>query len=1415
MDDCRTLSGDHETELIVDSAISREAVAARGYRTLTGTPEDRQYLEDAGYSRAVWDRDDAYPMLLVPMHGADGHENGIQVKPAVPRVRMNGQGEPKPLKYETPRGAPLVVDMPAQSLEWLRDDEGRAAWFTEGMKKTDALVTAGCAAFGLTGVFNWRNKMGSLGDWEDVPIKGRPAVVCFDADAEGNRFVQLAMGRFGAWLKSRGASAVHYVVVPAEVDGTPVKGVDDYLSAGGTVQGLFDVARQTPPGTNGADASFTDAYLVEEVCSGALDGRFCWASGLGWLRWDGRVWTTVSDTEPVEAVRQWALSQYESVVAEQRRDASRNLTGQMKGWQGTLAKTRLRALVDLARGIVERYAGDFDSDPDLLTVQNGTLHLPTGTLRPFDPANSMTLVAGAEYRPGYRNPLWEKALEAVPAELIPWLRDRLGQALTGYKTPDHVLVLSYGSGSNGKSTVTNTVRRSLGKYGVLISDRVLMSNPGDHPTELMDLRGARYAVLEETPEARHLNVQRLKAVGGGTEEITARHIRENSVTFKATHSMFVNSNYKPTVNETDHGTWRRLALLTYPYTFRKRASEVVSDTDRLGDPAMEYAHDDPNVRAACLAWMAEGARAWYGRGRRMLEIPQPVEDDTRQWRAETDLIMGFADDVLKLHPESFVTATSLLEAFNGWSAERGHRPWNDKTFASRFGGHDTIRAAKVATGRKYVGGRQVRGWHGVEVRRGDDPFDNTPPPPEEPPAPAAPEPEPLPYEGPPAEITDPAQYDPQDRFPEHPGNVADAAVQDCTEPYRTVQSRPEPSGGPVGFDLETASAAQLFMGGHEGPFVRLAGLIEDSQPEGVTGLSPEALIESLGSAETIYGHNVLGFDLLALARHHGADYDALAAKTVDTAVLSRLLDPTGARGAGSSHDLDAVAERLGHVGKTDDIERLAAKHGGFDRIPLDDPEYNDYLRGDLEATRFVAYKLDFRLGDAGMSPYAAREMRVVALQNRMTLNGWAIDTGLLAERVAEEAAKVAEAKERLAGYGVPLAKPDRFKLKLKKEWPQSWSMADVRALDGETQEREGFAVRIPGEVYASPWATNAGREALVKAFADAGAAYVPRTKTGTLKLSAEALGEGTWWDKDRGKSFPGMLHPKAYGHLPAVRELCGILALATGATAKYDEIQRWTTPEGRAHAKVGAPQASGRWATTEFASSNLHPDHRAVLVADPGHVLITCDLSQVDVRALAGHSQDPALIAMLQPGMDYHAEMAGLMSGDRTKRKEFKPVSHGLNYNQSPKSVADQHGLDVNATFAAAARHAERLHVFNAWKLAGVEHARTGALLDNGFGRMMRCDPERAWTQAPALYGQGGARDIMTESMLRFVDLGGRAARDAMRGVVHDEVIVSVPEAEAEEWARMLREAFTWEWRGVPILAEVSNPAYRWSDCNH
>jgi hypothetical protein len=94
-----------------------------------------------------------------------------------------------------------------------------------------------------------------------------------------------------------------------------------------------------------------------------------------------------------------------------------------------------------------------------------------------------------------------------------------------------------------------------------------------------------------------------------------------------------------------------------------------------------------------------------------------------------------------------------------------------------------------------------------------------------------------------------------------------------------VESVPR-AGGAVGFDIESHSVKRLFthvdLGGD--PYTKLSGYITEDGEEVVVNSTAE-LIKRLEDADEIYGHNLLGFDLMALARHHGADYDKLAAKT--------------------------------------------------------------------------------------------------------------------------------------------------------------------------------------------------------------------------------------------------------------------------------------------------------------------------------------------------------------------------------------------------------------------------------------------------------------------------------------------------------------------------------------------------------
>jgi hypothetical protein len=96
-----------------------------------------------------------------------------------------------------------------------------------------------------------------------------------------------------------------------------------------------------------------------------------------------------------------------------------------------------------------------------------------------------------------------------------------------------------------------------------------------------------------------------------------------------------------------------------------------------------------------------------------------------------------------------------------------------------------------------------------------------------------------------------------------------------------------------------------------------------------------------------------------------------------------------------------------------------------------------------------------------------------------------------------------------------------------------------------------------------------------------------------------------------------------------------------------------------------------------------------------------------------------------------------------------------------------------------------------------------------GFGRKMRANPDRAWTQAPALMGQGCARDLMMTGLLRLP----KGVLPMLRVQVHDEIVLSVPVDAIEDVRRTVIEALSFEWNGVQILADSSEPGVNWADC--
>lgn len=691
---------EHHLNQLRASGISDGIIYARGYQSVSRpTPGDSRPRELLAACRIPgWARkDDArYPGLLIPLYRATGEHISWRYRPdSAPTV----QGKVR--KYAAPGGQASVIDVhPANRNRIV--DPSVPLFITEGVKKADSLTSAGLCAVALDGVFNWRSRLGSNGGWEDIPIKGRAVWVVFDSDAAVNPNVARAMERLGAWLRSKGCASVSYVVTPTVVGTGPSAvdigsafggkvGVDDYLGKGGTVAGLAAAATTRAPSPVTVEDKFTDARIAEIIADELLGESHMWVRGLGWLAWNGRVWRSCSDEAVMEKVRAYVLSAFSSLLSDSHSGRPVRQSD-LEGWFGMLTAARIRNVSAMARGICEVPADALDADPDVLNTPSGIVDLSTGATSPHDPLRYMTKMTRGSYRPGFAHADWDTALEALPLAERQWLQVRLGQAATGHTTPDGIMPILKGSGENGKSVLLGTVIRALGDYASAASSKLFMSTRGsEHSTEMADLRGRRLVVAEEIAEGKSIDVTALKRIQD-VETIRARYIRQDNIEFTTSHSLFATTNYQPVINEVDHGTWRRLALLEFPYTFRKPGEPLELETDRPGDVdlkdrlrASEEAHD------AVVTWIVNGAVLASVAPSQMRPTPA-ITAATKAWRTDADRIMGFWDECLIAERGWYVLTSDLLDAFNAWLARNGHGGWAKETFSSRFGAHqETVR----------------------------------------------------------------------------------------------------------------------------------------------------------------------------------------------------------------------------------------------------------------------------------------------------------------------------------------------------------------------------------------------------------------------------------------------------------------------------------------------------------------------------------------------------------------------------------------------------------------------------------------------------------------------------------------------------------------------------------------------------
>jgi len=342
----------------------------------------------------------------------------------------------------------------------------------------------------------------------------------------------------------------------------------------------------------------------------------------------------------------------------------------------------MRSLLKLASSHLVLHHRELDADTFLLNCRNGTLDLRTGKLKPHSPGDYLTKMLSVEYDPHAHCPRWEAFLAEIfegNLELIGFVQRALAYSITG-DVSEQVFFICYGTGANGKSTLTTLMTMLLGDYATIAAPGLLIAKKHDsHPTELADLFRVRFVSTSEVKTDAKWDEERIKMLTGG-DMVKARKMREDFWEFAPTHKIWISVNHRPATADSSYGFWRRVKMIPFTVTIPKERQ----------DPKLLEAlkAEMPGI----LAWLVRGCLEWREKGLGSCKV---VDEATDAYRNPQNDMEGFLAVCCVKHDLMRVKAGELYGRYTRWCAGQQVRPVRQTEFGRRMTslGWETIKAS--------------------------------------------------------------------------------------------------------------------------------------------------------------------------------------------------------------------------------------------------------------------------------------------------------------------------------------------------------------------------------------------------------------------------------------------------------------------------------------------------------------------------------------------------------------------------------------------------------------------------------------------------------------------------------------------------------------------------------------------------
>jgi DNA polymerase-1 len=496
------------------------------------------------------------------------------------------------------------------------------------------------------------------------------------------------------------------------------------------------------------------------------------------------------------------------------------------------------------------------------------------------------------------------------------------------------------------------------------------------------------------------------------------------------------------------------------------------------------------------------------------------------------------------------------------------------------------------------------------------------------------------------------------------------------------------------------------------------------------------------------------FDISAL---HQCGIKVRWSQVEDTMIMIRLAEPT------ESAALKKAAVR--HVGagagksQKDLATAMRTNKWTWDTIPIDFPAYTFYAAQDVILTSRL-YESD-AAQEGRRSPAYDVEMQVRSICTTMERNGMAVDT----DRCQKYGDDYRERAGRLRDWAL-----DTFDLEL----------GSLPSLARWFLDRD---VRL--------WKTTRGgapsldQEALESIIASYPSGEVHEVAAAILEVRAlEKIASTYFYNFINMQGSDGRLHPD----IETVQARTGRMSIRNPALQTLPRVS--SDPKTRAVREVVVPR-------------------------EEHHVIVTCDSDQIELRMAAILAGDKAMMQAFRDSDDFFTTLMQEIYRDPDavksdpRRANVKTTMYAKTYGAGDEQIAFSAGVPVVQIKELLAKMALSYPEYTTFAKKYEREARdNNGWVVNPYGRRLQVDAGREYTATNYVI-QSGAADVLKRSIINIAHAG---LEDYMIVPVHDEIVLSVPEDEADEVKHLVDTLMTCNDFDLTLTASSGTPAKCWAD---